>query len=458
VRTLPIRLSDISRCFQGVIPSIVTTADAAMIPNVTYVSQVHLVDEGHVALSRQFFNKTSRNLDATRRASAEVYDPLTFEAYRLQLRFLKSETGGALFVRMALRIDAIASLTGMAGVFRLIAADLFEVERVEKVDGFLLPALPGVTSEVSLDGPRTEMRGLQWISEQINRAVSLESLIETVLAALETFFGFRHSMLLLHEQGERLVTVASRGYGESGVGAEVRIGDGLIGTVARERRLLRMTGLKTGLNYGRAARRKTEGSGGKVAPEIPLPGLPDAQSALIIPLWVGERLIGVLAVESRDSLGFAEWHEAYLEIIGNQIALGIERELLRAADEDEESAAPVTSAASLPIAAKPRRRVDYYAADECLFIDDQYLIRNVPAKILWRLLSSWKREGRVEFSNRELRLDATLGLPEFRDNLESRLILLRRRLEEKQLDVQIVPSGRGRFLLSIDADLELVEK
>jgi adenylate cyclase len=458
VRTLPIRLSDISRCFQGVIPSIVTTADAAMIPNVTYVSQVHLVDEGHVALSRQFFNKTSRNLDATRRASAEVYDPLTFEAYRLQLRFLKSETGGALFVRMALRIDAIASLTGMAGVFRLIAADLFEVERVEKVDGFLLPALPGVTSEVSLDGPRTEMRGLQWISEQINRAVSLESLIETVLAALETFFGFRHSMLLLHEQGERLVTVASRGYGESGVGAEVRIGDGLIGTVARERRLLRMTGLKAGLNYGRAARRKTEGSGGKVAPEIPLPGLPDAQSALIIPLWVGERLIGVLAVESRDSLGFAEWHEAYLEIIGNQIALGIERELLRAADEDEESAAPVTSAASLPIAAKPRRRVDYYAADECLFIDDQYLIRNVPAKILWRLLSSWKREGRVEFSNRELRLDATLGLPEFRDNLESRLILLRRRLEEKQLDVQIVPSGRGRFLLSIDADLELVEK
>jgi adenylate cyclase len=458
MRPPPIHLSDISRCFQGVVPSIVTTADAGMIPNVTYVSQVHLVDERHVALSRQFFNKTSRNLDATRRASAEVYDPLTFEAYRLQLRFLRSETGGALFVRMALRIDAIASLTGMAGVFRLIAADLFEVERVEKVEEFLVPPLPGMTTTVSLDGPRTEMRGLQWISEQINRAESLESLIESVLSALESYFGFSHSMLLLHEEGERLVTVASRGYGQSGVGAEVRVGDGLIGTVARERRLLRMTGLKSGLSYGRAARRTTEETGRTLAPEIPLPGLPDAQSALIIPLWVGERLIGVLAVESRDSLGFAEWHEAYLEIIGNQIALGIERELLRAVEADDASPSLVADTPSLPIAAKPRRRVDYYAADECLFIDDQYLIRNVPAKILWRLLSSWKQEGRLEFSNRELRLDPTLGLPEFRDNLESRLILLRRRLEEKKLDVRIVPSGRGRFLLSIDADLELVEK
>jgi len=453
------KLAAISRCFQGVIPSIVASSDAQGMPNVTYVSQVYLVDEQHVALSCQFFNKTRRNLDANPNATVEVYDPVTFQAWRLRLRFLRSEKSGPLFDTMAMRIQAIASHTGMEGVFRLVGADVFEVLRVEKVEGFLTGSGTPEQDEVSVTGLRTELRGLQLVSERINRADDLETLLAAALDALDVYFGFAHTIVLLNDEpSQRLITIACRGYG-GGVGAEVAMGEGLIGTVAREQRVLRMTGLDESLRYGRAVRRSvlSDSSSKPVRPEIPLPGLADAQCALVIPLLVEDRLIGVLAAESRDPMAFGEWDEAYLGIIGNQIALGIDR----VAQVEEPVAPPESRPAPAPAplkVARPRHTVTYYKDDDAVFVDNEYLIRNVPGRILWTLLGQWKRQGRTDFTNRELRLDRSLGLPEIKDNLESRLILLRHRLREKCPQVQITSTGRGKFALEIGAELELVER
>ncbi|HJQ36066.1 MAG TPA: GAF domain-containing protein [Thermoanaerobaculia bacterium] len=449
-------LSEISRCFHGIIPSIIASSDRHGMPNVTYLSQVHIIDDRHVAVSRQFFNKTSRNIEENPQACIEVVDPVTFQAYRLRLRFLRTETSGALFDSMALRIQAIASHTGMAGVFRLIGADVFEVLRVEKVEGFLTGDAR-VSEEVSPAGYRTELRGLQLVSERINRAEDLETLLAAALDALAVYFGFEHTIVLLNDEAaSRLVTISCRGYG-GGVGAEVAFGEGLIGTVAAEKRVLRISGLNASLQYGRAVRREVlSGEGGRtLRPEIPLPGLADAQSALVIPLTVGDRLTGVLATESRDPLAFGEWDEAYLGIIGNQIALGIDRVLQQ--DETDGGDVPPPSALRPPPSTK-RHTLTYYRDDDSVFFDGEYLIRNVPGRILWKLLSAWKREGRTAFTNRELRLDRSLGLPDVKDNLETRLILLRSRLREKLPAVQLASTGRGRFALVVGAELELLER
>jgi hypothetical protein len=130
----------------------------------------------------------------------------------------------------------------------------------------------------------------------------------------------------------------------------------------------------------------------------------------------------------------------------------------RCNDAADAAPAPAAPPRTVPPAKARELRVTYYAKDEAVFIGDEYLIRSIPARILWKLLTESQRTGRSEFTNRELRVDPSLGLPEVKDNLESRLILLRRRLQEKCPALALVSTGRGRFELRTAAPLDLQER
>src|ERR671935_2367866 len=114
------------------IPAVMVTCSADGTPNATVISQVYYVDETHVALSFQFFNKTIKNVRENPRAWAGLTDFMGCADWALDLEFERSETEGPIFDAMDMQIEAIASATGMSGIFKLRAADIYRVLSVEK--------------------------------------------------------------------------------------------------------------------------------------------------------------------------------------------------------------------------------------------------------------------------------------------------------------------------------------
>lgn len=437
-------LGEIRACFEGAVPAVVATCDAAGMPNVAYISQVYYVDERHVALSFQFFNKTRQNILANPHATALLLHPVTAQFYRLRIRYLRTETGGPLFEGMKAQLAGIASHTGMQGVFRLLGSDVYEVEEVEAVPSHPLAAPPA--RSVTLGAVRR-------ISERLARCAALDEALAAVLSSLAELLGVGHAMVLMLDPAtQRLYTVASAGYATSGVGSEIAVGEGVIGVAARERSPVRIGYMTSASLYSHAQRSSLRAQVPDVEclTEIPYPGLAEPHSQLAVPVVWARRLLGVLFVESPDDLRFSYDDEDALVAIAGHLGAAIE---LLQGEEPAETPAPVARpnvTRGAPLA------VRHFPSNDSVFVNDRYLIKGVAGAILCKLLREHVAQGRTEFSNRELRLDPALRLPDFSDNLEARLLLLQRRLAEHGPDLRIEKTGRGRFRLVVQGPVELV--
>lgn len=126
--TLP---DEIRAVMENGVPVLVATCSADGVPNISIVSEVHWVDAGTIALSFQFFNKTVRNVRENPHATVMLNDHPAGRRWILRVVYDHSETEGPLFDAMDMQIEAIASVSGMTGIFKLRAADVYRVEGVE---------------------------------------------------------------------------------------------------------------------------------------------------------------------------------------------------------------------------------------------------------------------------------------------------------------------------------------
>ena len=172
-----------------------------------------------------------------------------------------------------------------------------------------------------------DVRIIQQISSEITSTLDLDEVLGIILRAMDRVLGFAHSMILLKDPAADVLRVAAtRGYADEGAGVQVRFGEGVIGVVGERRKMMRIGNIGASMRYLKSVRARME-TAGEVGPgeaPVSMPGLPDAQSQLALPLTVKDRLVGVLVVESRTPNAFDELDEVLLRIVGNQAATAID--------------------------------------------------------------------------------------------------------------------------------------
>jgi adenylate cyclase len=449
VTRLDVPLESIRSAFQGVIPSPVATASAAGEPHSTYLSIVWYVDEERIALSNQFMGTTVTNLRENPEVVLRVVDPASVTEYEIAALHLHSETSGPVFEAMRTQLEVVAEQSGMQDVFRLRSAEILRVTRCEAMR---LEPIDGEGSAVP--DAADWLAGLEVFGRRVAGCGDLDEATRLGLELLEDLFGIEQSMLLLSDATEeRLLVVATNGYRPSGIGAEIGMDEGVIGAAATRRQQVAIGNIQRTRTLAAAISDDLDA--------IPLPGLPDAQSVIATPMVVGGSLVGVLYVDSPQAGQFGAERARLIEVVAGTLGLTVSLLDPRAFDhsgDDDLDAPPSPRRATRdrPVSSGPH--VVFHERDGSFFLDGDYVIKGVPGRILFAILREHEASGRSEFTNRELRLDRSIGLPAGKDNLESRLLALRRRLAERDGPIRLERTGRGRLRVDVDQPLRLTRR
>ena len=171
----------------------------------------------------------------------------------------------------------------------------------------------------------------------------------------ELFEAHHAIILLLEPDGQTLRVVASRGYESQAIGGRVKVGIGAVGIVAQKRKMMQLGNLGQQRAYASAQRRQMmkAGRASEIGDVVPVPGLPNAESQIAIPLLIRDELVGVFSIESPVRQAFDAHDRSLVTIVANQIASAIRNAQLY---DERRRAAEALQAANASLEARVAER------------------------------------------------------------------------------------------------------
>ncbi|TVZ26913.1 signal transduction histidine kinase [Gillisia sp. Hel_I_86] len=166
---------------------------------------------------------------------------------------------------------------------------------------------------------------LRNVAVELAKLSPLKEKLDNILELLDDNFNLKHTMLLFPAKKDTILRVfASRGFCDLGIGVEIPFNYGVVGTVASKKKKLRISRLSQYRKYANAFHKKDKSA----SQTIKLPGLPNAESLVALPLIANNELVAVLSCESEDILFFHKSDEVFLMTLSQQIAVSIQNSIV----------------------------------------------------------------------------------------------------------------------------------
>ncbi len=160
-----------------------------------------------------------------------------------------------------------------------------------------------------------ELATIARLSSTTTQILDVDELLQTVTDLTKTSFDYYHAHIyLLNATGDRLVLAAGAGepgrlMKERGHAIPISRPDSLVATAARERRGAVSNDVTQSPNF------------------LPNPLLPDTRSELALPMIVGNKLVGVLDVQSTQVNRFSDEDVLLKTALADQIAVAVDNAL-----------------------------------------------------------------------------------------------------------------------------------
>ena len=166
------------------------------------------------------------------------------------------------------------------------------------------------------DSQARALRVIRSLGEILIEVESMDGLLNGLLQAIETHFHVHHACVLF-PVGDELEMVAGHGALKAHIGARVAMGVGLAGVAGQRKRTVRIGNMQVNRRY-LSAMVSAAPEGHKTVSD--LPGLPDADSRVAVPLVTGDQLMAVFLAESPEPAVFSAEDAELFGLITAQIA------------------------------------------------------------------------------------------------------------------------------------------